>query len=176
MVWFGWLFAALKSFISDFYSEIIGSCFRKKKKFLSVGVLAFHKYFTDCSCEISKSWTQDLSLLFTKHLPTTRQTKNDKVLWPAEHQVTSGETDTWRDLSNLNITLNISPPSRLASHRFFRTATFRASQANEAWRLVWTARPIPSKTIRSALRSLIAFIKAWSMNLKNVSQIILTNR
>ena len=166
-----WLFAALKSVCSGFYSEMTGCCFRKKKnrKFvLFLGVLAFSTHFTVCFCEISKSGIQAPSLLLHK---ATRQMRNYKVPWLAKFQVTLGETDTWRDFSNLNITLNISPPSRLASQRFFKTATFRASQANEAWRLVWTARPIPSRTIRSALRSLIAVINAWSINLKNASDI-----
>ena len=168
-----WLFAALKSFCSGFYSEMTGCCFRKKKhthrKFvLFLGVFACSTRFTVCFCEISISGIQAPSLLFHK---ATRQMRNYKVPWLAKFQVTLGETDTWRDFSNLNITLNISPPSRLASQRFFKTATFRASQANEAWRLVWTARPIPSRTIRSALRSLMAVINAWSINLKNVSDI-----
>ena len=164
-----WLFAASKSFCSGFYSEMTGCCFRKnthRKFVLFLGVLAFSTHFTVCFCEISKSGIQAPSLLFYK---ATRQMRNYKVPWLAKFQVTLGETDTWRDFSNLNITLNISPPSRLASQRFFKTATFRASQANEAWRLVWTARPIPSRTIRSALRSLMAVINAWSINLKNVS-------
>ena len=51
--------------------------------------------------------------------------------------------------SYLNTTANISPPSLWASHRFFKTATFKHSQLNLAYKLVWIDLPIPSKTIRS---------------------------
>ena len=69
-------------------------------------------------------------------------------------------------VSNLNTTLNISPPNLLASHLFFSTASFRESHLNWASRLVCIARPIPSMTIKSAFSDLILATKSLSMYLK----------
>ena len=65
-------------------------------------------------------------------------------------------------LSYLKTAAYISPPSRWASQRFFRTATFRDSQFSVAYKFVWIARPMPSKTRRSTPLSTIASTKAWS--------------
>lgn len=59
-------------------------------------------------------------------------------------------------LSNLQTTENMSPPNRLASQRFLIMASLKQSHTNSASILVWTARPIPSNTIRSTVNSSLA--------------------
>jgi len=68
--------------------------------------------------------------------------------------------------SYLHRTENISPPSLVASHRFFITATFRHSHVNLALRFVWRARPIPSRTTRSTPWDDIAFARSRFNRLK----------
>lgn len=49
------------------------------------------------------------------------------------------------------MTENCSAPKLLASHSFLSTANFKLSTLNLAYKLVCIARPIPSKTIKSAV-------------------------
>lgn len=58
--------------------------------------------------------------------------------------------------SYLQTTENREPPKLRASHSFLTMANLRASQLNFAYRLVWMARPMPSRTIRSVPMAIIA--------------------
>lgn len=53
--------------------------------------------------------------------------------------------------SKSHITENCCAPKLLASHSFFNTANFTQSTVNLAYRLVCTARPMPSIIMRSTV-------------------------
>jgi len=80
-------------------------------------------------------------------------------------EASDAHTFLLRTCSNLNTTLNISPPSLLASQRFLSTATLRASHEKRASKFVCMARPMPSITTRSVPCFTMVWTRSLSVNL-----------